>query len=85
MIEAEELKVEPEKPTETDVERLFTKYFPAMTALQKSLAESKKQLEADGVEVGKLEISIEPEEVSIRVGEYLLWHRVEITHRCIKV
>lgn len=85
MIEAEEVMVEKESPTEVDAERLFNEYIGTLTTVQKMLIKTKEQLEAEGIEVRRLELTVEPEEVSIRIGDYLLWHRVEVTHKCVKV
>lgn len=80
MIEVEEVKVELEDPTEIDAERVFEVFKKSLETIQQLLVSEKKQMEKDGVDCKRLSLEIEPTEITIRVGDYLLWHKIE--HAC---
>lgn len=82
MIEAYEVKTEQETPNEADLERIFMAFKKSMETLQILLQAEAKQFEEEGVECKRLSLEIEPNELTVRVGEFMLWHKIE--HHIVK-
>lgn len=72
MIEAEEIKTEKEKPTETDVRLMFNDLKKPMKALQALLVSAKAELERNGVDARGAKIYIEDGEMLLTVGSQCL-------------
>lgn len=72
----EEEKKELEAATEIDAEVVYEKLKSALEAFQKLVIAEKERLEKDGVNVKKFSVSIEPSEISIRIGEIALFHEI---------
>lgn len=83
MIEVTEVWGELETPNEADAERIFAMFKKSMETLQIMLQAEVKQFDTDGVKYKKLSLEIEPMEMTVRVGDWILWHRIE--HHTYKV
>jgi len=69
--------VEKEQPTEIDAERIFRDFQKAMETMQVLLKAAVERLEADGVDGKHTQLIVEPNELTVKVGDILLWHRIE--------
>lgn len=76
MIEAKEIKTEKEQPTDTDVRLLFGDLQKPMEALQKIFVGALEKLTNDNVDTKRASIEIEDGTIIVRLGEYVLYHRV---------
>ena len=77
MIEAIEVKHGEEMPTETDLKLLFDKMRKPMEALQTVFVHALKELNDYGVSVKDAKLSIADGDLTIRLGDYLMWESVE--------
>lgn len=66
-----------EYPTEIDAERIFKDFQKAMETLQTLLRAEAERFKEDGFDCDRLSITIEPMEITVRVGNIVLWHRIE--------
>lgn len=66
-----------EYPTEIDAERIFKDFQKAMETMQVLLRAEAERFKEDGVECDRLSVTIEPMEITVRVGNIVLWHRIE--------
>ena len=69
--------VEKEQPTEIDAERVFSDFQKAMETMQVLLKAEVDKFEANGVDGKHLQLIVEPDELTVKVGDILLWHRIE--------
>jgi len=80
MIEVTEVK---EQPTEIDAEHLFAMFKKPMEALQSMLKAEANSIERDGVDASSIELTVKPMMLTVRIGDYILFH--EVTHTVKKV
>lgn len=76
MIEAEEVKMELEQPTETDIRLLFGDLQKSMEAMQKVFVSATDKLKEDNVDTSRVCLEIERNKLIVRLGEFTLFHEV---------
>lgn len=76
MIEAEEVKMELEQPTETDIRLLFGDLQKSMEAMQKVFVSAIDKLKEDNVDTSRVGLEIERNKLIVRLGEFTLFHEV---------
>lgn len=77
MAEETEVKKELEKATETDIRLMFGDLKKPLEAMQAVFVAVIEKLRKDGVDPGRARVQIEDKELTLWLGDYCLWYRVE--------